>query len=51
MNPLSFQRTTELWAEIPLDDIERAGAVQVTVFNPDPGGGASESATFIIRPQ
>lgn len=49
--PTRFINSKELQADIPLDDIERAGAVQVTVFNPDPGGGASESATFIIRPQ
>jgi len=49
--PTRYVNSKELQADIPLDDIERAGAVQVTVFNPDPGGGASESATFIIRPQ
>jgi len=49
--PTRFINSKELQADIPLDNLERAGAVQVTVFNPDPGGGTSESATFIIRPQ
>ncbi len=49
--PTRFINSKELQADIPLDDIERAGAVQGTVFNPGPGGGTSDSATFIIRPQ
>jgi hypothetical protein len=49
--PTKFKNSKELQADIPLDDIERAGAVQVTVFNPEPGGGASNRTTFIIRPQ
>ncbi len=49
--PTRFINSTELQAEIPFEDMERAGAVQVTVFNPGPGGGTSDSASFIIRPQ
>ena len=49
--PTRYINSKELQANIPLDDIERAGAVQVTVFNPGPGGGTSDSASFIIRPQ
>jgi hypothetical protein len=49
--PTRFVNSKELQADIPLNDIEQAGAVQVTVFNPGPGGGTSDSASFIIRPQ
>jgi YVTN family beta-propeller protein len=35
-------------AEISASDIAAAGAATVTVFNPAPGGGTSNSATFTI---
>ena len=49
--PTRFINSKELQADIPLNDIERAGAVQVSVFSPETGGGTSDNATFIIRPQ
>jgi len=46
--PTRFINSTELQAEIPLEDMKSAGAVQVTVFNPEPAGGTSDIATFTI---
>lgn len=40
---------TELTATVTAHDIELAGMVQVTVFNPTPGGGTSNPATFTIN--
>ena len=48
--PTKFIDSKELQAEIPLDEFERAGAVEITVFNPGPGGGISDISTFIIQP-
>jgi serine protease len=39
---------TQLTAAINAGDIATAGAANVTVFNPTPGGGASSAATFTI---
>jgi small nuclear ribonucleoprotein (snRNP)-like protein len=49
--PTYFMNSFTLEADIPFEAIRREGAVRVTVFNPEPGGGTSDSATFIIRPQ
>ncbi len=39
-----------LTAQISASDIAAAGTVAVTVFNPPPGGGSSNSLTFTITP-
>lgn len=46
--PTTFLSNTKLQAQIPLDDISVAGTDGVTVFNPAPGGGTSNSASFNI---
>lgn len=46
--PTTFLSSTELQAQIPLDDISVAGTDAVTVFNPAPGGGTSNAASFNI---
>jgi uncharacterized protein (TIGR03437 family) len=40
---------TQLTAQITASDIATAGAANVTVFNPAPGGGVSNAATFAIN--
>ncbi|MDD1670988.1 MAG: lectin like domain-containing protein, partial [Methanomicrobiales archaeon] len=42
--------TTTLTASIPASDTVTAGTVQVTVFNPTPGGGTSNALPFTITP-
>ena len=44
----TFLSNTKLQAQIPLDDITVAGTDAVTVFNPAPGGGTSNSASFNV---
>jgi len=44
----TYVRSTQLTAAISASDIATAGTVQVTVFNPSPGGGTSTSLTFTI---
>lgn len=44
----TFVSTTELRATIPASDLASAGTAQVRVFNPAPGGGASNPQTFTI---
>jgi hypothetical protein len=44
----SYVNTTRLTASIPAADIAAAGSAHVTVFNPAPGGGTSNAATFSI---
>jgi hypothetical protein len=46
--PTTFLSGAELQAQIPLDDISVAGTDAVTAFNPAPGGGTSNSASFNI---
>ena len=46
--PTSFVGPSRLTAAIPASDIASAAAEAVTVFNPAPGGGTSEPATFTI---
>lgn len=46
--PTTFISSTELQAAIPASDIGVSGSAQVTVFNPAPGGGASNAQTFTI---
>jgi len=40
--------TTQLRAAIPASDVAAGGTVDVTVFNPAPGGGVSRFLTFTI---
>ncbi len=44
----AFVSSSRITAQIPAPDIDTAGAATVTVFNPAPGGGRSNSATFTI---
>ena len=44
----TFVSSTQLTATIPATDLVTAGTVQVTVFNPSPGGGTSAGRTFSI---
>jgi 6-phosphogluconolactonase (cycloisomerase 2 family) len=39
----------QLSATIPLADLAAAGAVQITVVNPSPGGGTSNPLAFVIQ--
>jgi hypothetical protein len=45
----TFVSSTQLTAAIPATDIAVAGTAQVTVFNPVPGGGTSNSRDFTIN--
>ncbi len=44
----TFVSATQLTAAITASDIASAGTAQVSVFNPAPGGGASNALTFTI---
>jgi len=46
--PTAFVGSTELTASVPASDLASAGSVQVTVFNPTPGGGTSNALAFNI---
>ncbi len=46
--PTTFESTSRLLASIPVTDTSVAGSVPVTVFNPPPGGGTSNAATFTV---
>jgi hypothetical protein len=46
--PTTFVHPGELTAQIANADIQQAGAVQVTVFTPAPGGGASNVHAFPV---
>ncbi len=46
--PTTYVSPSQLVALIPASDIALAGAARVTVFNPAPGGGISNGATFTI---
>jgi hypothetical protein len=45
----TFVSSTQLTAAIPAANIASAGTAQVKVFNPTPGGGASNAQTFITN--
>ena len=47
---LDSNRGTGLAAQVPASDIDAAGTAVITVFNPPPGGGTSNSMTFTITP-
>jgi len=44
----TFVSATQLTASIPASDLTSAGAAQVTVFNPAPGGGSSNAVAFNV---
>jgi hypothetical protein len=45
----TFVSSTQLTAAIPASDVATAGTANVTVFNPAPGGGTSNTAIFTIQ--
>lgn len=49
--PTTYINNGQLRATIATSDLETAGTVQVTVFNPTPGGGLSTAASFVIEPK
>ncbi len=44
----TYVSPTKLTASIPASDVASAGTAKVTVFNPAPGGGTSNTKTFTI---
>jgi Concanavalin A-like lectin/glucanases superfamily len=46
--PTTYVSPTEVRAEIPQMDLLTAGTARVTVFNPPPGGGLSNSVNFAV---
>jgi 6-phosphogluconolactonase (cycloisomerase 2 family) len=46
--PTTFDENVVLTAQISASDIAAAGTAAVTVFNPGPGGGTSNTSTFTI---
>lgn len=46
----TYVSPTQLQAVIPASDLAAAGAASVTVFNPDPVGGESNTLPFTINP-
>lgn len=46
--PTTFSSSGQLTAQISTSDIAAAGTAAVTVFNPAPGGGSSNTATLTI---
>ncbi len=47
----TFLSGSQLQASISVTDIVSAGNVPVTVFTPSPGGGTSNSISFVVAPQ
>jgi len=43
-----FAGSNRLNAAIPTEDLSSAAAAAVSVFNPAPGGGASDAGTFVV---
>jgi hypothetical protein len=46
--PTTFVSSTQLTAQISNNDILSVGTRTITVFNPAPGGGTSNSATLTV---
>jgi hypothetical protein len=44
----TFVSPTQLRAVIPATDLLMAGTARVTVFNPPPGGGTSNSVNLVV---
>ncbi len=49
--PTTFINETTLRAQIPASDLAAPGAAEVTVVNPEPGGGTSNKGRFTIIAQ
>jgi hypothetical protein len=47
--PTTFVSSSQVQAAIPASDIQKQGVGHVTVFNPAPGGGISNSLNFQIK--
>jgi uncharacterized protein (TIGR03437 family) len=47
--PTTFASAMQLTASISASDVAVAGTAQVTVFNPTPGGGASNALSFTMN--
>ena len=45
----TFVNDTTLTATIPVTDMDSAGTFSISVFNPTPGGGTSNSQTFTVN--
>ncbi|HKZ80263.1 MAG TPA: IPT/TIG domain-containing protein, partial [Pyrinomonadaceae bacterium] len=45
----SYVSPTQLTAQIPSSDIATAGTLNMTVFNPTPGGGTSSALAFTVN--
>jgi hypothetical protein len=45
----TYVSATKLTAAVPASDMSSAGTASVTVFNPAPGGGASNAKTFTVK--
>lgn len=45
----TFVGDTQLTATIPASDVASAGTLSITVFNPTPGGGTSNSVTLTVN--
>jgi uncharacterized protein (TIGR03437 family) len=48
--PTTVLSSTQLTASIPATDLAAAGAISLVVFNPSPGGGASNPLRFTVEP-
>lgn len=46
--PTTFVNSNELTAQIPASDIAATGTASITVFNPEPGSGNSDTSAFTI---
>ncbi len=47
----TFFSASQLFAQIPAEDVASVGTASVTVANPTPGGGASNALTFTVSAQ
>ena len=45
----TYTNTTSLSATIPSSDLQNPGSNQIAVVNPSPGGGTSNSVTFVVN--
>ncbi|MBZ5554703.1 MAG: putative Ig domain-containing protein [Acidobacteriia bacterium] len=46
----TFASSSQISAQIPSSDVTITGSLIITVFNPAPGGGTSNSATLTVTP-
>jgi hypothetical protein len=47
----NFTNSTEITADIPAADVAAEGTLDISVLNPPPGGGTSDSHTFTMTPK